>query len=120
MQGNGLTADDLLWNWARWSWSGETVGNMAAHIPWDDDSREIHFDHANAVDRLHKQLPWHERMIVIAEYTQKNSRFAGMDTRQRREKARRWIEETTGVHLTDTQYKLYLGLFKNTIARKLL
>lgn len=115
-----LTADDLLWNWARAEWSGETVGNMAAYVPWEDDFRPINTDNARAVARLVAGLPHHERMVIIAEYPQKNVMFKGLPARERRDAARRWIAEVTGVRLTDHHYRLYLGLFKHTIERKML
>src|SRR5690606_642247 len=52
-----LTADDLLWNWARWCWAGETVGNMVPYQPHRDDFRPIMVEHAQAVERLHGALP---------------------------------------------------------------
>lgn len=116
-----LTADDLLWNWARWTWSGETVGNMVRYVPWEhEDGRPIIVDHARRVDALHRRLPHHERMIVIAEYPQKNVMFADLEAHERREAARRWIAEVTGVHLTDHHYRLYLGLFKHVVEREML
>ena len=66
-----ITSDCLLWNWARWCWSGETVGDMEKYIPWEDDPRPIMADHARKVDEMHQTLPWHERMVVIAEYSQR-------------------------------------------------
>ncbi|AZR94607.1 hypothetical protein BBB39_13080 [Bordetella trematum] len=114
-----LTGDDLLWNWARWCWSGETVGNMTVYVSWEDDVRPINTDHARAVEAMHAALPWHERMIVIAEYTKKNSLFADLSAGERIRKARRWIEEVTGVSLTETQYRLYLGLFRDYVERRL-
>lgn len=115
-----MSADDLLWNWARHCWSGSTVGNMEHYVPWEDDHRPINVDHARAVGAMHQALPWHERMVIIAEYPQKNRLFAGMHARQRIEAALRWIGRTTGVWLTETEYKLYLGLFKTAVERKLL
>lgn len=114
-----LTGDDLLWNWCRWTWSGETVGNMERYVPWEDDHRPINTDHALAVDAMHAALPWHERMVIIAEYTQKNAMFGDLDARTRQTKALAWIEYTTGVVLTDTDYKLYLGLFRGQVERRL-
>lgn len=119
MEARGLTADDLLWNWARWTWSGATVGNMAPVLRDDDvDTSEIYQPHAQAVERLHALLPWHERMVIIAEYPQRHARFGGKVAAARRQAARSWIFETTGVHLSDTDYKLYLGLFKIEVERK--
>lgn len=116
---SSLTGDDLLWNWARWTWSGCTVGNMAVHYAEDVDPRPINHDHAMAVEAMHAALPWHERMIVIAEYTQKGVRFDGMGTKDRRKAAREWIAEMTGVTLTDAEYRIYLGLFRNEVERKI-
>lgn len=114
-----LTGDDLIWNWARWTWSGATVGNMEAYVSWEDDHRPINYDHAQAVEAMHAALPWHERMIIIAEYPQKNAMFGDLDPRARRKAAREWIANTAGVSLTDTEYKLYLGLFRNEVERKI-
>lgn len=116
---SSLTGDDFLWNWARWSWSGATVGNMEAYVSWEDDHRPINYDHARAVEEMHAALPWHERMVVIAEYPQKNAMFGGMDPRARRRAAREWIAETTGIAMNETEYKLYLGLFRNQVERRL-
>lgn len=115
-----LDSDDLLWNWARWCWSGTTVGNMEPYISWEDDYRPICRDQAEVVERLHQALPHHEGMIITAEYPQKNRRFSDMHARQRMEAARRWIGQVTGEWLTEHEYKLYLGIFKDQVARKLL
>lgn len=117
---SSMTPDDLLWNWARWCWSGTTVGNMQPYVPWEDDHRPIMTDHARTVDELHQTLPWHERMVIIAEYPQKNKLFADMHTRQRMEAALRWIAKETGVYLKEPEYRLYLGLFKDQVGRELL
>jgi len=114
-----LTGDDLIWNWARWTWSGATVGNMEAYVSWEDDHRPIITEHAQIVDAMHAALPWHERMIIIAEYPQKNSMFGDFDARGRQRAARQWIANTTGVALTETEYKLYLGLFRGQVERRL-
>ncbi|KAA0911939.1 hypothetical protein FQ179_01980 [Pusillimonas sp. ANT_WB101] len=115
-----MDADDLIWNWARWNWSGETVGNMAPYISWEDDPRPINHDHALAVDALHKALPHHESMVITAEYPQKNARFGGLHARARAEAARRWIGCVTGVWLSEQEYALYLGFFRNEVGRRLL
>lgn len=115
-----ITADDLLWNWARSCWSGEAVGNMAPYVSWEDDHRPINHDQARVVEEMHRGLPHHEGMVITAEYPQKNVRFAGMHARQRQEAARRWIGAVTGVCLTEDEYKLYLGLFKNDVEGRLL
>ena len=115
-----ISADDILWNWARWCWSGETVGNMEKYVSWEDDHRPINRDQAEAVEAMHRTLPHHEGMVITAEYPQKNALFAGMHTKQRQEAARRWIGQVTGVWLTEAEYKLYLGLFKNEIERRLI
>ncbi|QDJ44816.1 hypothetical protein [Bordetella hinzii] len=114
-----LTGDDLLWNWARWCWSGATVGNMTPYVSWEDDHRPINTDHAKAVEAMHASLPHHERMVIIAEYTKKNSLFGDLEPRQRIDAARRWIREVTGVNLSETEYKLYLGLFRSEVERRL-
>ncbi|WP_238925067.1 hypothetical protein [Achromobacter insuavis] len=114
-----LTGDDLLWNWARWTWSGATVGNMLGYVSWEDDHRPINYDHAMAVEAMHAALPWHERMVVIAEYPQKNAKFGNLDAKARIKTARAWIATTTGVALTENEYKLYLGLFRSQVEREL-
>lgn len=115
-------ADSILWNWARWCASGERVGNMADVVPYDEDEEArkpgINVQQAEAVDRLHLTLPHHEQMIVIAEYPQRNGRFAGLPARQRREKAQRWIQDVTGVWIREPEYKLYLGIFKELVWRE--
>lgn len=116
---NRLNGDDLLWNWARWTWSGATVGNMEAYVSWEDDHRPINYDHAQVVEAMHAALPWHERMVIIAEFPQKNAMFGALDTKARRKAAREWIAKTTGVTLNETEYKLYLGLFRYQVERKL-
>lgn len=115
-----INADDYLWNWARWCWSGETVGNMERYVPWEDDYRPINIDHARAVQAMHESLPWHERMVIIAEYSQKNRLFKDMTASERLTAARRWIGQITGVWLGEPEYRLYLGLFKDDVSRKLL
>jgi len=79
-----MTADDLLWNWARWCWSGETVGNMTPYVSWEDDHRPINQEHAQVVERMHRALPHHEGMVITAEYPQKNVKFAGLYARRTR------------------------------------
>lgn len=117
----GLTPEDILWNWARWCWAGETVGNMERYVSYEDDHRPINTDHAQAVQALHEALPHHEQMIIIAEYPQKNVMFGHIDSAAGRcAAARRWIAAVTGVELTEPQYKLYLGFFKEMVGRKLL
>lgn len=115
-----FNVDDLLWNWARNCWSGETVGNMERYVPWEDDFRPISREHAEVVDRMHQTLPHHEGMIITAEYPQRNVRFASMHARQRMEAARRWIGQATGQWLSEHEYALYLGFFKDDVSRKLL
>ncbi|MCQ9618377.1 hypothetical protein L1889_18225 [Paenalcaligenes niemegkensis] len=111
-------ADSILWNWARWCASGESVGNMEHVVPFEDEYRPINVDQAVAVERLHKTLPHHEQMVVIAEYPQRNGLFAGLQAKQRREKAQRWIKSVTGVWLREHEYKLYVGLFRDLIWRE--
>lgn len=114
-----LTADDLLWNWARWCWAGDTVGNMEPYQAHRDDFKPIMVEHALAVERMYRALPRPEQMVIIAEYPQKNVRFGMLSEPQRRTLARRWIYETTGVYVTDEQYGLYLGLFRDAVRREL-
>ncbi|WP_043172707.1 hypothetical protein [Bordetella bronchiseptica] len=116
---NRITGDDFLWNWARWVWSGATVGNMAPYVSWEDDHRPINHDHARVVEAMHAALPWHERMVIIAEYPQKNVMFGHLDAGGRIRAALRWIDETTGVRLTEGDYKIYLGMFKDAVERRL-
>lgn len=116
---NRLTGDDLLWNWSRWVWSGATVGNMTPYVSWEDDHRPILTDHALAVESMHAALPWHERMVIIAEFPQKNAKFGGLDSKARRKAAREWIAETTGVGLSDSDYRIYLGMFRQAVERKM-
>lgn len=115
-------ADSILWNWARWCASGERVGNMLDVVPYDDEEEAlkpgIEVQQAEAVDRLHKTLPHHEQMIIIAEYPQRHGFFHGLPARQRREKAQRWIQDVTGVWIREPEYKLYLGLFKELVWRE--
>lgn len=114
-----ITADDLLRNWAAYVWSGPTVGNMEAYVPWDDDGWPVHTDHAKAVEDMHKTLPWHERMVIIAEYPQRKHLFSGMTASERLGAARRWIGQTTGVWLSEPEYRIYLDAFKRSIERRL-
>ena len=125
-----LTADDLLWNWTWWQAQGESVGNMDRYLFEDEEEeksrrhRLILEDQARQVDALFRRLPHHERMIITAEYPQKNVRFGGMPARQRQQVARRWIANVTfklygtAISLSDLEYKLYLGLFKDKIDRE--
>lgn len=119
IEASALTADDLLWNWARWCWAGDTVGNMEPYQAPHDDFKPIMVEHAQAVERMHRALPRHEQMVIIAEYPQKNVRFGALSDQQRREHARRWIGATTGVWLTANDYQLYLGLFRDAVRRAL-
>lgn len=116
---DGLSGHDLLLNWARWTWRGEAVGNMARYYSdvADEDKREPLAWLAEQVERLHAALPIHERMIVIAEYPQRNRRFAGLGEHARNDAARRWIAEVTDVHMAAFQYRLYLALFQNQVER---
>lgn len=111
-------ADSILWNWARWCWSGETVGNMSQFIPYEDNPTPINTEQAEKVERLHKTLPQHEQMVVIAEYTQRNGIFAGLSVRQRRERAQRWINTVTGVWLRECEYIQSLDRFKGLVDRE--
>lgn len=113
-------ADSIFWNWARWCWAGETVGNMTPYVSWEDDYRPINYDQARAVDAMHKALPHHEGMVITSEYPQKNAMFGELHAKARMEAACRWIGQVTGVWLTEEEYKLYLGLFKDQVGRKLL
>ncbi|RIY41964.1 hypothetical protein [Neopusillimonas maritima] len=113
-----LSADDLIWNWARWCWSGETVGNMTPYVSWEDDFRPIQVDQAREVEQMHKSLSHFEAMIITAEYPQKNAMFAGLSGDARQTKARRWIFTVTGVHLSADEYRMFLGLFRDSVQRR--
>lgn len=113
-----LNADAVLWNWARWCWSGASVGNMTWYEPETEDYRPIEVGHAMKVERLHQALPLVERMIIIAEYPQRYERFAGLEAQQRRMAALRWIARVTGKTVSATEYRLYLGLFKDKVKRE--
>jgi len=112
-----LNGDTLLWNWVRWLWSGPTVGNMAVHIPENEDYRPINVEHAQKVQALYDELPRHEQMAVTAEYPQKHARFGRFNAYGRMRRARAWIADVTGVRLTETEYKLYVGLFRDMVGR---
>ena len=118
--GSGLSGDDLLWNWSRWEWQGEAVGNMAPYVSDLDEADKraplVHL--AQQVKALYERLPHHERMVIIAEYPQRNRRFAGLNERDRNDSARRWICDVTGVHLLAFEYRLYLGAFQNLVERE--
>lgn len=70
---------------------------MAQFIPEEDESPPILIDQAVAVDSLHKALPRHGAMIIIAEYPQQHERFAGLESAKRAERARDWISRITGI-----------------------
>ncbi|AUT46993.1 hypothetical protein [Achromobacter sp. AONIH1] len=116
-----LSGDELLWNWARWCWSGSPVGNLPVHFSDSDEDeyRPILIDVAQGVELLHQALPQHEAMVIIAEYPQRHERFAGLDALSRMKKAQRWIKAATGVDLSDAHYKLYLGLFMEKVEREI-
>lgn len=120
ISGRTLTGDDLLWNWARWAWSGTAVGNMAPYLSEAEVVRPINERHAQQVQSMYEMLPWHERMAVIAEYPQKHARFGALDAGARGTAARRWIAETTGVTLSQAQYQNYVGMFREAVARRIL
>lgn len=88
-------------------------------MPWEDDHRPINLDHARKVEEMHAVLHWHERMVIIAEYPQKNAMFGDLTALECETAARRWIESTMGVSLGETEYKLYLGLFRDRVERRL-
>lgn len=91
-------------------------------VPYCDEEEAskpaVNTEQAEHVDRLHKELPHHEGMIVTAEYPQRHKRFAGLPARQRREGAQRWIKDVTGLWIREAEYKLYLGLFKELVCRE--
>lgn len=93
---------------------------MAPYVSWEDDHRAINHDQARVVDEMHRALPHHKSMVITAEYPQKNAMFGELHAKARQEAARRWIERVTGVWLTENDYKLDLGLFRDAVGRKLL
>ena len=117
---SSCTVDDILWNWARWCWTGETVGNMAHYIPYDDTFRPICVEQAVVVDQIHRQLQREQQMVAIAEYPQRHTRFAKLDRKERSEKARRWIHGVTGRWLRDFEYREHLDGFKRAVEVELL
>jgi len=119
MEHRTISGDALLWNWVRWLWSGPTVGNMPVYIPENDVYRPINVEHAQKVQVLYDALPRHEKMIITAEYPQKYGRFRGINDYGRSRRARAWIAEVTGVRITETEYKLYVGLFRGLVERSL-
>lgn len=115
-----VSVEDILWNWARWCWSGETVGNMMPYASWEDNLIGICHDQARIVEGMHKALPHHEGMVITAEFPQKNAMFGDLHAKARMEAARRWIGQATGIWLTEAEYQIYLGMFKGRIERKFL
>lgn len=113
-----FSVEDLLWNWVRWCWSGETPGNMARYIPQEDDYRPIMTDHAQAVQRIYDGLSQPEAMVVQAEYTRKNSWFGSLSADARKVTARRWIQEATGAVLRDEDYVRHLDRFKERVGKE--
>lgn len=69
---------------------------MAHYVPETDEYHPIQTDQAQWVERLHKELPHHEAMIIIAEYPQRHERFEGLGAHGRRTAALRWIAQVTG------------------------
>ncbi|WP_368648990.1 hypothetical protein ABRY95_13885 [Castellaniella ginsengisoli] len=115
-----LNGHDLIWNWARWCWTGETPGNMQRYVPQEDDHRPIMVDHARAVQVLYERLSRHEMMIIQAEYTRKNSWFGHLSADGRRTVARRWIQEVTGAVLRQEDYVRLLDAFRDRVEREVL
>ncbi|WP_424624453.1 hypothetical protein [Achromobacter marplatensis] len=113
-----LTGHDFLLNWARSENSGPSVGNMAPHFH-ESEPRPVNEYHAQKVREMYQKLPWHEQMILQAEYSNRQRLFGDASAKERRPAAIRWIGQITGVWLNDTQYKLYLGLFRNEVERRL-
>ncbi|HEY9275411.1 YdaU family protein [Achromobacter sp.] len=52
-----LTADERRWNWARWTWSGATVGNMEAYLSEEEERRPVDHLQAMEVEAMHAALP---------------------------------------------------------------
>lgn len=124
-----IDADSLLWNWVRWCHSGSRVGNMEEYIPYDDEkNRSLQMEQAEAIEKMYQQLPHAHRMVIIAEYPQRKSRFGGLSRVVRNEKARHWIYQATlitppnyqGVCLRDFEYERILDLFKQQVEERFL
>lgn len=113
-----ITGHHLLLNWARSENSGPVVGNMVAHVH-ESEQIPINEYHAQKVREMYDMLPWHEQMILQAEYSNRQRLFGDARGKERRIAAMRWIANTTGVTLTETEYKLYLGLFRDQVERRL-
>lgn len=116
----GLSGDDLLWNWARWCWSGQTVGNMERYVPWQEDFRPIHQDHALAVDAPYQRLPHYQAMVIQAEYPRKNAQYGHLTASERQATARLWIKKVTGAVLRDEDYRRHLMDFRITVEKEIL
>ncbi|CAB3726734.1 hypothetical protein LMG26690_04411 [Achromobacter animicus] len=72
-------------------------------MSWEGGHRPILHDQVQVVEAMHSALPWHERMMIIAEYPQRNAKFGGLDPKGRRKAARACIATTTGVALMETE-----------------
>ena len=115
-----LSAEDLLFNWARWCHRGERVGNMDIYLSESDETPPPVMEYlAERVQALFDRLPRYEQMILIAEYPQRNIKFPGLNYHQRNDSARRWIKQTLKVDLTYRQYGLYLKMFKTRIEQEI-
>lgn len=123
-----IDADSLLWNWARSCHSGPRVGNMEDYIPYDESDRSLQMEQAEKIEEMHQLLPHAHRMVIIAEYPQRKSRFGGLSRKARSERARHWIYEATaitppdyqGVWLRDFEYERVLCLFKQKVEERFL
>ncbi len=91
---------------------------MSQFIPYEDNPTPINIEQAEKIEQLHKKLSQSEQMVVIAEYTQRNGMFAGLNAKQRREKAQRWINSVTGVWLRECEYIQSLDRFKDLVDRE--
>lgn len=93
---------------------------MADYVPYEDEFRPICIDQAKEVDRLHQKLDHSQRMVIIAEYPQRNGLFQGLRPETRSKRARRWIYVVTGAWLLDVEYQRELVVFKQRVEERLL
>lgn len=111
-----LSGSDLLWNWSRWCWIGPTVGNMIVPVPWDDEKAPpVNVEHACIVQALYDRLPHVHRMVILAEYPQRNRRFPRKTASERCTLAREWIRKESGVTLTASHYDAIVRGFERMV-----
>jgi len=56
---------------------------MEKYVPGEDSNRPINTNHVLAVECVHAALSWHKRMVIVAEYTKKNSMSGELRERYR-------------------------------------